>query len=77
MGDFWNEDIVKSAVVNQKISEDIEHPAPFPAQIVLLPLLQTTDEGDLILDPFAGSCTTGKVAQSNKRRFVGYDVKVY
>ena len=77
MGDFWNEDIVKSAVVNQKISEDIEHPAPFPEKIVILPVLQTTDEGDLVLDPFAGSCTTGKVAQSNKRRFVGYDLKVY
>ena len=77
MGDFWDEDIVKSAVVNQKMSKDIEHPAPFPAQIVLLPLLQTTDEGDLVLDPFAGSCTTVKVAQNNKRRFCGYDLKVY
>jgi len=77
MGDFWNEDVVSSAVVNQKISEDIEHPAPFPEKIVILPVLQTTDEGDLILDPFAGSCTTGKVAQNNNRRFIGYDVKVY
>jgi len=77
MGDFWDEDIVKSAVVNQKISEDIEHPAPFPEKIVLLPVLQTTNAGDLVIDPFCGSMTTGRVSQRNNRRFVGYDVKVY
>ncbi len=77
MGDFWNEDIVSSAVVNQRIDNDVEHPAPFPEKIVLLPLLQTTNEGDLVLDTFMGSGTTGRVAQSNNRRFVGYDIKVF
>ena len=77
MGDFWNEDIVSSAVVNQRIDNDVEHPAPFPEKIVILPVLQTTDEGDLVCDPFTGSGTTGRVAQSNNRRFVGYDIKVF
>ena len=77
MGDFWNDDIVSSAVVNQRIDNDVEHPAPFPEKIVILPVLQTTDEGDLVLDPFTGSGTTGRVSQQNNRRFVGYDIKVY
>ena len=77
MGDFWNEDIVSSAVVNQRNDSNVEHPAPFPEKIVLLPLLQTTNEGDLVLDTFMGSGTTGRVAQSNNRRFVGYDIKVF
>lgn len=77
MGDWWNEEIVQSAVVNQKFDNEIEHPAPFPEKIVVLPILQTTDIGDLVLDPFMGSGTTGTVATRNKRRFVGYDVQVY
>ena len=77
MGDWWSEEIVQSAVANQKVSNDVEHPAPFPEKIVVLPVLQTTDEGDLVLDPFMGSGTTGNVATSHQRRFVGYDVQVY
>ena len=30
MGDYWNEDIVRSAVANQKLNIEGEHPAPFP-----------------------------------------------
>ena len=77
MGDWWNEEIVQSAVVNQKFDNEVEHPAPFPEKIVVLPVLQTTDTGDLVLDPFMGSGTTGSVATRYKRRFVGYDVQVY
>ena len=77
MGDWWNEEIVQSAVVNQKFDNDVEHPAPFPEKIVVLPVLQTTDVGDLVLDPFMGSGTTGNVAIRYERRFVGYDVQIY
>jgi DNA modification methylase len=77
MGDWWSEEIVQSAVVNQKLTEGVEHPAPFPEKIVILPVLQTTNEGDLVLDPFCGSMTTGKVSQRFNRQFVGYDVQVY
>lgn len=78
MGDFWDESVVKTAVAkNIPTPEGVEHPAPFPEQIVTLPVLQTTDGGDLVLDPFMGSGTTGKVANGLGRRFVGYDVTDY
>lgn len=78
MGDFWDESVVKTAVVkNIATLGGVEHPAPFPEQIVTLPILQTTDEGDIVLDPFMGSGTTGKVANRLGRRFVGYDVTDY
>jgi len=78
MGDFWSEDIVKTAVVNQKLTTSgNEHPAPFPENIVTLPILQTSQEGDLVLDLFMGTGTTGKVANSLNRRFVGYDLRNY
>jgi DNA modification methylase len=78
MGDFWDESIVRTAVAkNIPTLEGVEHPAPFPEQIVILPVLQTTDEGDIVLDPFMGSGTTGKVANRLGRRFIGYDVTDY
>jgi DNA modification methylase len=77
MGDYWNEDIVRSAVANQKLNIEGEHPAPFPQQIVLLPILQTSKEGDLVLDPFMGSGTVGRVCDEVNRNFVGYDLKRY
>jgi len=77
MGDYWNEDIVRSAVSNQKLNIEGEHPAPFPQQIVLLPIIQTSKEFELVLDPFMGSGTVGRVCDEVNRRFVGYDLKKY
>ena len=77
MGDFWNEDIVRTSVANQKLDIEEEHPAPFLKEILILPILQSSNEGDLVLDPFMGSGTTGIVCDELNRKFVGYDLKVY
>jgi DNA modification methylase len=77
MGDYWNEDIMRTSVSNQKLKIQGEHPAPFPTEIITLPILQTSKKGDLILDPFMGSGTTGRVCDGLERSFVGYDVKKY
>jgi DNA modification methylase len=36
----------------------------WPKELVRQMLLPTSDEGDLVLDPFAGSGTTGEIATS-------------
>jgi len=77
MGDFWNEDIVRTSVSNQKLDIEGEHPAPFPEQIVLLPILQTSNEGQIILDPFCGSGTVGRICNQINRNFVGYDTQKF
>ena len=77
MGDYWNEDIVRTSVANQKLDIEGEHPAPFPNEIITLPILQTSKEGELILDPFMGSGTTGRVCDKLNRCFVGYDLKKF
>lgn len=77
MGDFWNEEIVRTSVANQKLNIDGEHPAPFPEQIVLLPILQSSKVGDAILDPFCGSGTVGRVCDKLHRNFVGYDTQKF
>jgi len=77
MGDYWNEDIVRTSVANQKLNIEGEHPAPFPEEIITLPILQTSKEFELILDPFMGSGTVGRVCDKLGRSFVGYDLRKF
>ena len=77
MGDFWNEEIVRTAVANQNLGIEGEHLAPFPKQIITLPILQTSEIGDLVLDPFCGSGNVGRVCDVLERNFVGYDLNNY
>ena len=70
------EDIVRTSVANQKLDIEGEHPAPFPEEIITLPILQTSKEFELVLDPFMGSGTTGRVCDKLGRRFVGYDLRL-
>ena len=54
------------------------HPARFPAALPEFFVKLLTDEGDLVVDPFAGSNTAGAVAESLQRRWIGVDeVKEY
>lgn len=46
------------------------HPARFPAGIPEYFIRFLSDENDLVLDPFAGSCVTGEVAESLNRRWI-------
>ena len=52
----------------------IRHYAMWPRKLVELMLLCSTKEGDIVLDPFAGSATTLKVAIENNRKAVGIDL---
>lgn len=49
------------------------HPARFPAALPEFFLKLLTDPADLIVDPFAGSNTTGAVAESLERRWIAVD----
>jgi len=46
------------------------HPARFPALLPKFFIKLLTEPNDLVLDPFAGSNTTGAVAESLKRRWI-------
>jgi ParB/RepB/Spo0J family partition protein len=78
MSDFWDDGVIETAAKSHNGRNGLKlHPAPFQHSIVVPPLLQTTKEGDLILDPFHGVGTTGDVAAAFGRRYVGYDVYEY
>lgn len=51
-----------------------DHPAPFPEKLVLLCILAGTKPGDIVMDPFAGSFTTGIVALAAGRKFIGVEI---
>ena len=51
-------------------SHSKDHPAIFPDELVSRVIKYYSFEGDVVLDPFAGSGTLGRVAFELKRRFV-------
>lgn len=46
------------------------HPARYPAELPEYFIRMLTDRGDLVLDPFGGSCVTGEVAQRLGRKWM-------
>ena len=50
-----------------------KHPTQKPLRLLYRIILACTNEGDTILDPFAGSCTTGIAANLLNRKFIGID----
>lgn len=51
-----------------------KHPTQKPEALLERVILSSTNEGDIILDPFCGSGTTGAVALRHGRRFIGIDM---
>jgi site-specific DNA-methyltransferase (cytosine-N4-specific) len=50
------------------------HPARFPAALPEFFVKLLTDEGDLLVDPFAGSNTAGAVSERLGRRWIGIEL---
>lgn len=50
-----------------------KHPTQKPLDLLERIILASTNEGDLILDPFMGSATTGVAALKHNRKFVGIE----
>ncbi|BAY20399.1 DNA methylase N-4/N-6 [Calothrix sp. NIES-2100] len=50
------------------------HPARFPQAFAEFFIKFLTNEGDIVLDPFAGSNTTGFVADNLQRRWLAFEI---
>ena len=50
------------------------HPAPFPDDIPSRCICATTDEGDIVFDPFMGSGTTAVACVTYKRKYIGSEI---
>ena len=82
--DFLDEQNVKDVITGsnaatrqvelRRIDSSVDHPALMPDYLPLIPILTTSRAGDIILDPFSGSATTGKTALLLSRKYVGYEL---
>ncbi len=82
--DFIDEQTVRNIITGpnasvrqtelKKIDSSKDHPALMPNYLPIIPILTTSKEGDIVLDPFSGSGTTGKIALLFGRKYVGYEL---
>lgn len=68
MQDVWK---LSAACAWEKLQG--KHPTQKPLRLLYRAILASTNKGDIILDPFAGSSTTGIAANLLGRSFVGMD----
>jgi len=66
---FWDD----IAVPYWSMSENTAHPTQKPEKLIAKLILASSNEGDLILDPFAGSGTTGVVAKKLGRNYINIE----
>ena len=70
MKDVWTTSVTKPS--EKKLGK---HPTQKPLEILRKIILASTNENDLILDPFCGSSTTGIAAVKLNRKYIGIDNK--
>lgn len=63
---FWDD----IAVPYWSMPENTAHPTQKPEKLIAKLVLASSNENDVILDPFAGSGTTGVVAKKLRRNFI-------
>lgn len=68
-GDVWQFSHVHYCNPNRQ-----DHPTQKPEGLIERMVLASSDEGDLVLDPFAGSGTTLRVCQQLNRRATGFEL---
>ena len=52
-----------------------KHPTQKPLDLLKRIVLASTNKGDVVLDPFTGSSTTGIASIINDRKFIGIDME--
>lgn len=67
-------DVWEIPFLNPKAKERVGYPTQKPILLLERILLISTDEGDIVLDPFCGSGSTLVASQLLKRRYVGIDI---
>lgn len=82
----WPEDFIKKPNLQMRSVWSIyppkngekkfgKHPTQKPIDLLVRIILASTNRGDIVLDPFTGSSTTGLAANLNGRKFIGIDTE--
>ncbi len=67
-------DVWKISMVSGNFEERTEHPAQYPERLIERIIGCSTNENDIVLDPFMGSGTTAAVAKKMNRQYIGYEI---
>ena len=67
-----NNSQLKSSCIKEGIH--LTHNATFPLSVPIVAILTATGPEDLVVDPFNGTATTGRVAQILNRKYIGYEL---
>lgn len=67
--DYWN-----IPIINQSSAERIGYPTQKPEELLEKIILASSNEGDIVMDFFAGSGTSLVVAEKLGRRWIGCDI---
>ena len=67
-------DVWEIPYLNPKAKERVGYPTQKPIILLEQIIKLVTDEGDLVLDPFAGSGTTLVAAKMLNRNYLGFDI---
>lgn len=62
-------------VIQENRTRETSHPAEKPLKLLEKLIKSTTEEGELVVDPFAGCASTLVAAYLNKRRFWGCEIE--
>src|SRR5690554_4495525 len=60
--------------INKSDKDQYDHPTIKPLELVKRHLLHTTQEGDIVFDPFLGSGTTCVAAKELGRKYLGFEI---
>lgn len=69
-GDIW---VFRNVKHNHE--EQTIHPCQFPEDLVARVILATTEEGDVVLDPYMGAGTVAVVSRDTGRNFAGAELE--
>lgn len=70
----WNQDQVGLGTVWRIAkAQNKDHPVAYPVDLPARCIMATTDPGDIVLDPYSGSASTGVAAVTNGRRYIGIE----
>lgn len=67
-------DVLEIPTTCNGMHEKTDHPTQKPEELLRKILLASSNEGDVILDPFLGSGTTAVCAEQLKRKWIGCDL---
>jgi len=70
----WSEWTLDIWEIKPESAKRVGHDAPFPFELPYRLIRMFSFYGDVVLDPFFGSGTTGLAAESCGRKFIGYEI---